>query len=607
MCGIFGYCGDKKASGILIEGLKRLEYRGYDSSGICVNENNALITYKRVGKIKALAESVPATSFGISGIAHTRWATHGGVSEANAHPHLDSQNAIAIVHNGIIENYQQLKDKLIEKGIAFQSETDSEVIAHLIAQHYTGDLTAAVKLTLPLLKGTYGLIAMHKDFPNQLVGVRNGSPLIVGIGNGEMFLASDVNAMVAYTKQVIYLNDKEIITITPDTFNTADIQDNAIEKNISTVEIDAESLDKQGFPHFMLKEIHEQPESIKRGLMGRLNAENATGVLGGLNMSAGELRNIERIVLVAAGTSYYAGATVAYLLEAITRMPAKVELSSELYHKNIIVEKNTLYFVISQSGETADTLFALRELKRKGAKVMGICNTVGSTIARETDGGVYIHSGPEISVASTKAFTSQLTALYIFTLIMARIRNMSFNQGAAFVKAFNSVPAKIEAVLTQKEIIKSIAQKYAAATTMLFLGRGINYSVAMEGALKLKELSYIHAEGFASGELKHGPIALIHAGTPCVILIPDDELFDKNVSTIKEIKARGAHVIAICTKGNKIVPTIADDIIEIPEIAPEFTPYLAVVPLQLFAYYTSVHLGRDIDQPRNLAKSVTVE
>ncbi len=607
MCGIFGYCGDKKASGILIEGLKRLEYRGYDSSGICVNENNALITYKRVGKIKALAESVPATSFGISGIAHTRWATHGGVSEANAHPHLDSQNAIAIVHNGIIENYQQLKDKLIEKGIAFQSETDSEVIAHLIAQHYTGDLTAAVKLTLPLLKGTYGLIAMHKDFPNQLVGVRNGSPLIVGIGNGEMFLASDVNAMVAYTKQVIYLNDKEIITITPDTFNTADIQDNAIEKNISTVEIDAESLDKQGFPHFMLKEIHEQPESIKRGLMGRLNAENATGVLGGLNMSASELRNIERIVLVAAGTSYYAGATVAYLLEAITRMPAKVELSSELYHKNIIVEKNTLYFVISQSGETADTLFALRELKRKGAKVMGICNTVGSTIARETDGGVYIHSGPEISVASTKAFTSQLTALYIFTLIMARIRNMSFNQGAAFVKAFNSVPAKIEAVLTQKEIIKSIAQKYAAATTMLFLGRGINYSVAMEGALKLKELSYIHAEGFASGELKHGPIALIHAGTPCVILIPDDELFDKNVSTIKEIKARGAHVIAICTKGNKIVPTIADDIIEIPEIAPEFTPYLAVVPLQLFAYYTSVHLGRDIDQPRNLAKSVTVE
>ena len=444
MCGIFGYCGNKKASEILIEGLKRLEYRGYDSSGICVGNGSKFSVYKRVGKIKVLADSLPEESFGHNGIAHTRWATHGGVTEANAHPHTDCNEKIAIVHNGIIENYQQLKDKLSAKGHKFKSETDSEVIAHLIEEVFDGDLTKAVKQVLPMLKGTYGLIAMHVDCPDVLVGARNGSPLILGIGNNEMFLASDVNAMVAYTKQVVYLNDKEIVTVTPDGFTTSDVQDNAIHKDITTVEIDGESFDKQGYNHFMMKEIAEQTEAIKRGMVGRLNVDEATGHLGGLNMGNAQLLDVERIVLVAAGTSYYAGLTASYLIENLVRIPAHVELASELRYKNIIVEKNTLYFVISQSVETADTLFALRELQRKGAHVLGICNAVGSTIARETDGGVYIHSGPEIAVASTKAFTSQLTALYIFTLLMARIRHLSFEQGREFINAFNELPALIE-------------------------------------------------------------------------------------------------------------------------------------------------------------------
>lgn len=607
MCGIFGYCGNKKASEILIEGLKRLEYRGYDSSGICVGNGSKFSVYKRVGKIKVLADSLPEESFGHNGIAHTRWATHGGVTEANAHPHTDCNEKIAIVHNGIIENYQQLKDKLSAKGHKFKSETDSEVIAHLIEEVFDGDLTKAVKQVLPMLKGTYGLIAMHVDCPDVLVGARNGSPLILGIGNNEMFLASDVNAMVAYTKQVVYLNDKEIVTVTPDGFTTSDVQDNAIHKDITTVEMDGESFDKQGYNHFMMKEIAEQTEAIKRGMVGRLNVDEATGHLGGLNMDNAQLLDVERIVLVAAGTSYYAGMTASYLIENLVRIPAHVELASELRYKNIIVEKNTLYFVISQSGETADTLFALRELQRKGAHVLGICNAVGSTIARETDGGVYIHSGPEIAVASTKAFTSQLTALYIFTLLMARIRHLSFEQGKEFINAFNELPALIEEILSADDKIEQIADKYYKSQNFMFMGRGINYPVAMEGALKLKEISYIHAEGFGAGELKHGPIALINEQTPSFFLVPDDALRDKNISNMKEVKARGGKIIAVCTKGDDEVKEIADDVIEVPKIMPCFYPFLLVVPLQLFAYHCAVKLERDVDQPRNLAKSVTVE
>lgn len=607
MCGIFGYCGPKPASDILIEGLKRLEYRGYDSGGICVEEQNQLRVYKRVGKIQVLANALPDKPFGHNGIAHTRWATHGGVTEANAHPHTDCSGKIAIVHNGIIENYQTLKNKLIEKGHVFRSETDSEVIAHLIEEAFQGDLTQAVKAVLPVLKGTYGLIVMHADCPDVLVGARNGSPLILGVGNNEMFLASDVCAMVAYTKQVVYLNDREIVTVTPDRFTTTDIQNNLVHKDVTTLDIDGESFDKHGYPHFMMKEIAEQVESLKRGMVGRLNGTTMTGQLGGLNMTNADLLNIERVVLVGAGTSAYAGMVGAHLIEALAHIPARLELSTELNCKNIIVEKNTLYFVLSQSGETADTLFALRELQRKGAHVLGICNAVGSTIARETDGGVYIHSGPEIAVASTKAFTSQLTALYIFTLIMARLRYMSASDGHAFIESMNQLPAVIEEVLTLDGKIQKIAEKYASATDFIFLGRGINYPVAMEGALKLKEISYIHAEGFSAGELKHGPIALINPKTPSFFLVPNDALRDKNISGMKEVKARGGRIIALCEQGDQEVAAIADDIIEIPHVASWFNPFVLIVPLQLFAYHCAVILGRDVDQPRNLAKSVTVE
>ena len=607
MCGIFGYCGNKKASEILIEGLKRLEYRGYDSSGICVGNGPHFAIYKRVGKIKTLAESLPDAPFGHNGIAHTRWATHGGVTEENTHPHTDCTGKIAIVHNGIIENYKQLKDKLIANGHTFKSETDSEVIAHLIEDAFTGNLTTAVKQILPMLKGTYGLIVMHADCPDVLVGARNGSPLILGIGNNEMFLASDVNAMVAYTKQVVYLNDKEIITITQNGFTTTDVQDNTIQKNITTIQMDGESFDKQGYDHFMMKEIAEQVESIKRGMVGRLNIDNATGHLGGLNMTNAELLDVEHIVLVAAGTSYYAGMVASYLIEDLARIPTRVELASELRYKNIIVQKNTLYFVISQSGETADTLFALRELQRKGANVLGICNAVGSTIARETNGGVYIHSGPEIAVASTKAFTSQLTALYIFTLLMARIRHLSFDQGKEFIAEFNKLPDYIQEILSVDDKIKQIADKYYNFKNFMFLGRGINYPVALEGALKLKEISYIHAEGFSAGELKHGPIALINEQTPSLFLVPNDALRDKNISNMKEVKARGGKIIALCTRGDVEVQEIADDVLEIPQIMTCFNPFLLIVPLQLFAYHCAIKLGRDVDQPRNLAKSVTVE
>ena len=607
MCGIFGYCGNKPASNLLIEGLKRLEYRGYDSAGICVGVKDGFSIVKRTGKLKNLQKALPEKAYGRNGIVHTRWATHGGVTEANAHPHTDCTGKIAIVHNGIIENYAYLKERLQEKGHVFKSETDSEIIAHLIEERFKGDLTQAVMEILPLLKGTYGLIVMHQDCPDILVGARNGSPLVLGVGNDEMFLASDVAAMVSYTQQVVYLNDGEVVTLTPSEFITTDLESHPIEKDINTVEYQNENFDKQGFNDFMLKEIHEQPESIKRGLVGRLDKTGETGHLGGLNMTSADLLNVERIVLVAAGTSYYAGQTVSYLIEKLAHLPTKVELASELRYKNIIIEKNTLYFVISQSGETADTLFALRELKRKGAKVLGICNAVGSTIARETDGGVYIHSGPEIAVASTKAFTSQLTALYIFSLIMGRIRFLSNEQGSQFIKAFQNVPILIEEILSQKEHIHAVAKKYKEAKNFLFLGRGINYPVAMEGALKLKEISYIHAEGFGAGELNHGPIALINEETPSFMLIPKDSLYEKNVSNLKEIKARKGKVIALVTKGDTNVSKIADDIIEIPEIMEDFIPFLAVVPLQIFAYFVAKELGRDVDQPRNLAKSVTVE
>ncbi len=607
MCGIIGYVGKKPSSEVLLEGLKRLEYRGYDSAGICVDSPEGFKIIKSTGKLKNLLAVVPPRPFGHNGIGHTRWATHGGVTEVNAHPHTDCSGKIAIVHNGIIENYEKLRELLKDKGHSLKSDTDTEVIAHLIEQCYKGDLTKAVLETLSLLKGTYGLVVMHQDHPDMLVGARNGSPLIMGVGDGEMFLASDASAIISYTKQVIYLQDGEVVTITPDSFQTMDLDENIINKDIDIIEWKAESFEKGGYDHYMLKEIYEQSESIVRGMKGRLDRAHATGHLGGLNMTTEELLKVERVVIIAAGTSYHAGLVAAYLLESMAGIPAHAEIASELRYRNPIIEKNTLYFAISQSGETMDTLYAMRELQRKGARVLGICNVVGSTIARESNGGVYIHSGPEIAVASTKAFTSQMTAMYIFTLIMARLRNMSFEDGLEFIDEMEAVPEKLKIIFKSAPKIEAIAKKYCHTESFLFLGRGINYPVAMEGALKLKEISYIHAEGFSAAEIKHGPIALINEKTPSLFLVTDDRLHDKIISNMKEVKSRGGKIIAVAAEGDKDVYGIADDVIEVPKTVEYIYPFLMSIPLQLLAYYSALELGRDVDQPKNLAKSVTVE
>ena len=607
MCGIIGYVGKKPSSEVLLEGLKRLEYRGYDSAGICVDSPEGFKIIKSTGKLKNLLAVVPPRPFGHNGIGHTRWATHGGVTEANAHPHTDCSGKIAVVHNGIIENYEKLRNLLKDKGHSLKSDTDTEVVAHLIEQCYKGDLTKAVLETLSLLKGTYGLVVMHQDHPDMLVGARNGSPLIMGVGDGEMFLASDASAIISYTKQVIYLQDGEVVTVTPDSFQTMDLDENIINKDIDIIEWKAESFEKGGYDHYMLKEIYEQSESIVRGMKGRLDRAHATGHLGGLNMTTEELLKVERVVIIAAGTSYHAGLVAAYLLESMAGIPAHAEIASELRYRNPIIEKNTLYFAISQSGETMDTLYAMRELQRKGARVLGICNVVGSTIARESDGGVYIHSGPEIAVASTKAFTSQMTAMYIFTLIMARLRNMSFEDGLEFIDELEAVPEKLKTIFKSASKIEAIAKKYCHTESFLFLGRGINYPVAMEGALKLKEISYIHAEGFSAAEIKHGPIALINEKTPSLFLVTDDRLHDKIISNMKEVKSRGGKIIAVAAEGDKDVYSIADDVIEVPKTVEYIYPFLMSIPLQLLAYYSALELGRDVDQPKNLAKSVTVE
>ncbi len=607
MCGIVGYSGKRSSTEVLLQGLKRLEYRGYDSAGIAVGDGDGVQVIKRTGKIKTLAAAVPETLAGGFGIGHTRWATHGEVNDQNAHPHLSADGKIAICHNGIIENYLSLREKLISEGFEFVTETDSEVIAHLLQFNYEGDLASAVQASIPLLQGTYGIVCIHRDEPGRIVGARNGSPLVIGVGDDEMFLASDTTAVLAYTKQAVYVEDGEIVVLDPSGFKILDRTNREIQKKIDTITWELEQMEKDGFQHFMEKEIREQPESILRAFQGRLNLESGTAHLGGLNLIPQELLNLERVKIVAAGTSYYAGLVGAYLLENVARLPATAELSSEIRYRNPIVEKNSLHFAVSQSGETIDTLFAMRELQRKGAKVLGICNAVGSTIARESDGGTYIHSGPEIAVASTKAFTSQITVFYLFTLLMARMRHMSWDVGHEFIKDMEGIPAKVRQVLDNADQIKRVAEKYADAENFLFLGRGINYPVALEGALKLKEISYVHAEGFSAAEIKHGPIALINEETPSLFLVPDDHLRDKVITSMKEVKSRKGKVIAVAAEGDRDAAEIADDCIYVPKTHELFYPYVMVVPLQLFAYFVAQKLGRDVDQPRNLAKSVTVE
>jgi glucosamine--fructose-6-phosphate aminotransferase (isomerizing) len=607
MCGIVGYVGPRRAAGVLLGGLKRLEYRGYDSAGIAVIEDHSLSVLKRKGKIQDLRQIVPEGLPGSCGIGHTRWATHGGVTDLNAHPHLSADGKIAIVHNGIVENYVPLKQKLEAEGFVFKSETDSEVLAHLIQLNYAGDLTKAVRQSLCLVKGTYGLAVLHADDPNHIVCARNGSPLVLGIGDKEMFIASDVTAMMAYTKQVVYMEDGEIVSVTPEGYVVTDVQDKEVCKDVSVVTWDAESIEKQGFSTYMEKEIFEQPEAIERCIQGRVDLVNATPKLGGLNLSSKELRAIERVNIIAAGTSWHAGLVGAYMVEQLARVSAQAELSSEIRYRNPVVNPQSLYFAVSQSGETIDTLFAMRELKRKGATVLGVCNVVGSSIPRASDGGMYIHSGPEIAVASTKAFTSQLMAFSLFAVLLARVRDLSMESGTRILKTLQGVPALMKRVLEEAPHVQAIAKKYCHASDFLFLGRGILYPVALEGALKLKEISYIHAEGYAAGEIKHGPIALVSEKTPSVFLVADDFLREKVISNMKEIKARGGPIIAVAVEGDKECAEIADDIIYVPKADFLAYPFLMVLPLQLFSYYCALELGRDVDQPRNLAKSVTVE
>ncbi|HOV13957.1 MAG TPA: glutamine--fructose-6-phosphate transaminase (isomerizing) [Spirochaetota bacterium] len=607
MCGIVGYIGSVNCVPVILEGLKRLEYRGYDSSGISIIKNKEIITYKKIGRIFNLEKIVPEDLTGTIGIGHTRWATHGGVLDKNAHPHVSRNGKFSIIHNGIIENYQNIKNKLIDEGYTFKSDTDSEVIAHLIEKNYNGNFEEAFYKTLPMLEGTYGIVAMSLNDPDYLMVARKGSPLIIGVGENEMFVASDVNAFLGYTKQVVYLEDYEIAKLEQKRFVTKDFRLTEIEKKINTVNWDVSDMDKGHFPHFTIKEIFEQTESIKRAFAGRIVHNTGTVKLGGLNLTPQELMQIQNINIIACGTSYHAGMVASYVIEELARVGVNVQIASEIRYKNPIVHKGTLVFAVSQSGETIDTLFAMREYQRKGAKVLGICNVVGSTIPRESNGGVYVHSGPEIAVASTKAFTSQLIAFYLLSILLGRMRDMSQFRGEQLISEIEQIPNKIQAILDKTKLIEDIAAKYSKYDNFLFLGRGISYPVALEGALKLKEISYKHAEGIAAGEIKHGPIALIDKNTPVIFIIPDDELYQKTLSNIQEIKARGGIVLVICNEATDKLKELADDVFVIPKTDPVLSPLLTVVPLQLFAYFIARDLGCDVDKPRNLAKSVTVE
>ena len=606
MCGIIGYIGQKQAQNVLLEGLKRLEYRGYDSAGISVL-HEGISTVKAKGKIAELEKKVVRPLDGVMGIAHTRWATHGIPNETNAHPHADCSGNIVVVHNGIIENFQELRKSLEKDGHHFVSQTDSEVLAHLIEKNFVSSLRDAVQKTLQEIRGTYGMIVMHAKDPGRLVAARLGSPLIVGVGEGENFIASDVSALLGRTKQVVYLNDGELAEVTRDNFDVADMRDQKIEKEISEITWNIDAAEKQGFSTFMLKEIHEEPEAIENAIRGRLIVDQGLAHLGGLNLTNDELRRVDRIVILGCGSAYYVGLAGEYMLEQFARIPVEVEVASEFRYRNPIVTPRTLVLVISQSGETADTLEAMREAQRKGANALGIINVVGSTIAREADGGMYIHAGPEIAVATTKAFVGQISCLALLTLLLARLRGMSVSEGKAIAEALNAVPQTLKKMLEKTEGIQEIAKKYSDFQSFFFLGRGNMYPTACEGALKLKEISYLHAEAYPLAEMKHGPIALIDENFPSVVLVPHDHTFEKNLSNIQEIRARGGKVLAFANEGDDMVTDVSTDSLFIPKTHPMAQPLLYLLPLHLFAYYVAEGRGLDVDKPRNLAKSVTVE
>ncbi|MBT8477649.1 MAG: glutamine--fructose-6-phosphate transaminase (isomerizing) [Gemmatimonadetes bacterium] len=618
MCGIVGYIGSREAQPLILEGLRRLEYRGYDSAGIAAIDSGALDIRKEPGKIAVLEKSLeehPLT--GSVGIGHTRWATHGAPTRINAHPHTDDAGRVALVHNGIIENHEVLRLKLEELGHEFRSQTDTEVLCHMIEEVFDGNLEDAVAEALSHVKGAYGIAVIHLDDPGKIVVARMGSPLLIGIGengNQEMFAASDVAAVVEHTRQVVYLNDGEMAVLTQDGHALLDISESGngeaprrVIRAASRVDWDLGTIERAGYEHFMLKEIFEQPDTVRDAMRGRLLEEEGTAKLGGLLQLEEVLDDVDRIVITACGTSWHAALVGEYMLEEFARVPVEVEYASEFRYRRPIVKDGTLVIAISQSGETADTLAAMHEARSRGAPLMGIVNVVGSSIARETDGGVYIHSGPEIGVASTKAFTGQLTVLALFTLYLARRRGMPVHEGREIVDAMRQLPELVQRSLDESSAIECIAREYADKSNFLYLGRGFNFPVALEGALKLKEISYIHAEGYPAAEMKHGPIALIDDNMPVVFIAPSDSVYHKVASNIEEVKARGGKVIAIVTDGNDDLAARVDHVVRVPATIAMLQPILTVIPLQLLAYHIAVLRGCDVDQPRNLAKSVTVE
>ncbi|HVX62936.1 MAG TPA: glutamine--fructose-6-phosphate transaminase (isomerizing) [Pirellulales bacterium] len=629
MCGIVGYVGRRQAAEYLVRGLRRLEYRGYDSSGVVtVGPHAGLATVKAAGRLDQLTGRLAETPVeGKTGIGHTRWATHGAATDENAHPHVGGNGVLAIVHNGVIENYQSLKQRLESQGYVFHSATDSEVIAHLIARCLEkqlesdseaagpremaaagyAPLVAAVTAALGKLQGTYGLGIVFRDYPEVLIAARLGSPLVVGVGEHEHFLASDSSPLVGYTDKIVYLADNELAVITADSLRVIHRDQGEVAHAVQELAIGSADVDRGGYEHYMLKEIFEQPETLRNTMRGRLSVDDATAHFGGLNLSPQQLRSIDRILLTACGTSWHAALVGEYLIEQFARIPVEVEYASELRYRNPPVDSRTLVFAITQSGETADTLAALREMKRQGHPTLAICNVVGSTIAQEADGGIYLHAGPEIGVASTKAFTSQCAALTMLALYFGRLRHLNHAQGMHVIEQLQQLPELVAQALQCDDDVRRIAAKYSHCNNFLYLGRQFNFPTALEGALKLKEISYIHAEGYPAAEMKHGPIALVDEHTPSVFLIPQGPVFDKVMSNMEEIKARGGPVIAVTCEAGARAAELADDVILIPSTEDFLQPIVTSVPLQLLAYHIAVLRGCDVDKPRNLAKSVTVE
>jgi len=596
------------ATPLLLEGLKRMEYRGYDSAGVAVMNGAGVETRKAAGKISQLERALAASPVeGDLGIGHTRWATHGVPNECNAHPHIDCKGEIAVVHNGIIENSGTLKKELIARGHIFISETDTEVIAHLIEEAFDGNLEDAVIEALWQIEGTYGIAVVSSNDKNKIVAARKGSPLLIGLGDGEYYVASDVSAILAQTREVVYLDDGDVAILTREGYTILNQRAQQLERGVSKIDWNLDQIERGGFDHFMLKEIFEQPATVENCMRGRLLPDQGTSKLGGLNMTDEELLKFDNILITACGTSWHSALIGEHMLESLARIPVEVEYASEFRYRNPVVTDKTLCIVISQSGETADTLAAMREAESRGARTYGIVNVVGSTIARESDGGIYVHAGPEIGVASTKAFTSQVIALLLFTLKLARLRNLSMVDGKEIIEEMQRLPAKIQKILDRAPEVEKIAEEFKNAQNFLYLGRGYSFPTALEGALKLKEISYIHAEGYPAAEMKHGPIALIDEKMPVVFITPHDAVFDKVVSNVQEVKARGGRVIAITTRDEESLAGKLDYEFRIPQTKDMLTPVLASVPLQLLAYYIAVKRGANVDQPRNLAKSVTVE